>query len=226
MMRQAVTALGPKTVLAGVLVGSAALALGALFIPRAVAGQAPGMYRLVLHTTEEPGAFYLSAWTEGEVLSGHDASDGKSVTYTRRGDEHDGCSWLGTEKLTPINNHVYAYSYGETILACQPGAEPFRKTPRTGIVTLEKWSGEGHVTALTGVQPAGNLWNGVAENDSDCDCDHGVDDDVAADIEEAQADIAAAQKDLEEAMREAKQAVEEAQAQLDEARHAAASDDE
>ena len=69
MMRQAVTALGPRSVLAGVLVGSAALALGALFIPRAVAGQAPGMYRLVLHAPEQEGAFYISAWAEGEVFA-------------------------------------------------------------------------------------------------------------------------------------------------------------
>jgi hypothetical protein len=216
MMRQAVTALGPKTVLAGVLVGSAALALGALFVPRAVAGQASGMYRLVLHTTEEPGAFYLSAWAEGDVLAAHDGSDKKSVTYTRRGDEHDGCSWLGTEKLTPITARVYAYSYGETILSCKPDAAPFRKTPRTGIVTLENWSGQGHLTALTGVQPPGELWNRVADSDCDVDVD---DEDVAADIAEAQADIAEAQRDLEEAMRDAKQAIEEAQAQLDEAHH-------
>ncbi|MDB4970457.1 MAG: hypothetical protein JWN44_6146 [Myxococcales bacterium] len=219
MMRQAVTALGPKSVLAGVLVGSAALALGALFIPHAVAGQGPGMYRLVLHAPEEAGAFYVSAWAEGEVFAGHDASDKKSVTYTRRGDEHDGCSWLGTEKLTPISARVYAYSYAETILSCTPDAVPYRKTPRTGIVTLEKWDGAGHLTALNAIQAPGDPADGVADNDGDYDVDHDVDEDVAASLAEAQADIAAAQADLEEAMRDARQAIEEAQAQLDEDHH-------
>src|SRR4051794_29633912 len=59
MMRQALVALGPKSVVAGVLVGGAALALGAIFIPHAAASSNPGMYRLVLHAPEESGAFYL-----------------------------------------------------------------------------------------------------------------------------------------------------------------------
>src|SRR2546430_4063223 len=98
MMRQALVALGPKSMVAGVLVGGAALALGALFLPRAVASPAPGMHRLVLHAPEEAGAFYLSAWVEGDVFVPSGAQ--KSITFVRRGDEHDGCSWQGTEKLT------------------------------------------------------------------------------------------------------------------------------
>jgi hypothetical protein len=168
MIRQAIVALGPKSVLAGVLVGGAALALGTLFVPRTLA--APGMYRLVLHAPEESGAFYLSAWNEGGVFVAHDGSDKQSVTFTRRGDEHDGCSWMGTEKLVPIGARAYAYSYVETILSCRPGANPFRKTPRTGIVTVERWDGAGTATALSGVQPPGDLWN-VASNDCDVDAD-------------------------------------------------------
>ena len=83
MMRQALVALGPKSVVAGVLVGGAALALGALFLPRAIAAPAAtGMYRLVLHAPEESGAFYISAWTEGDVFV---ASTGqKTITFVRR----------------------------------------------------------------------------------------------------------------------------------------------
>jgi hypothetical protein len=79
---------------------------------------------------------------------------------------------MGTEKLTPIGARAYAYSYAETILSCRPNANPFRKTPRTGIVTVERWDGAATATALTGVQPPGDLWN-VAANECDGrgDCD-------------------------------------------------------
>lgn len=169
MIRQAITALGPKSVVTGVLVGGAALALGALFVPRAAA---PGMYRLTLHAPEEAGAFYLSAWNDGDVFVAHDGSDKQKITFTRRGDEHDGCSWMGTETLTPIGARAYAYSYQETILSCRPDANPFRKTPRTGIVTVERWDGAATATALTAVQPPGDLWNVTAQADCNgCDCD-------------------------------------------------------
>src|SRR5262245_8267144 len=146
MIRQALVALGPKSVAAGVLVGGAAVALGALFLPRAVASppSPSGMYRLVLHAPEEAGAFYLSAWAEGEVFVAN--SEDKSITFVRRGDEHDGCSWQGTERLTRMSAGVYAYDYSEVILSCRPDAMPFRKTPRTGIVTVEKWDGAATAT--------------------------------------------------------------------------------
>ena len=90
MMRQALVALGPKSVATGVLVGGAALALGALFLPRAVASAPPsGMYRLVLHAPEQRGAFYVSVWAEGDVFVAN--NDAKNLTFVRRGDEHDGC---------------------------------------------------------------------------------------------------------------------------------------
>lgn len=199
MMRQALVALGPKTVLPLVLVGGAAIALGALLLPHEATG--PAMYRLTLHAPAEPGNFYLSAWSGGDVFVGHDAGDRRPLTFTRRGDEHDGCSWMGTEQLVPIGPRAYQYSYGETILSCRPGAVPFRKTPRTGIVTVEKYGGVAMPTAFSGVQPAAELWNGV---DDDCDA------------EEVADDLADAQRDLDDELRELKNATRA----LDDARQA------
>jgi hypothetical protein len=201
MMRQALVALGPKSVVTGVLVGGAALALGVLFLPRAAASS-PGMYRLVLHAPEESGAFYLSAWGDGEVFVA--SSDQKSITFVRRGDEHDGCSWQGTEKLTRKAAHLYAYDYSETILSCKPGATPFRKTPRTGIVTVENWASPATATALNGIQPAGELWNPTAMNDDDdCTAGEDIDDDSEEALADAQREIADTQREIEEAVRQA-----------------------
>ncbi len=205
MMRQALVALGPKSVVAGVLVGGAALALGALFVPGAVASRAPVMYRLVLHAPEAPHSFYVSAWAEGDVFVPSD--DAKTITFVRRGDEHDGCTWQGTEKLTRAGEGIYAYDYAETILSCRPDARPFKKTPRQGVVTVERWDGPATPTALNAIQAPGNLWN-VAANDSDDE--HCMDVDIALDdaddeetLADAQRDIADAQKEIEDAMRQA-----------------------
>lgn len=212
MMRQALVALGPKSVLTGVLVGGAALALGALFVPHATASSGPGMYRLVLHAPEEPGAFYVSAWAEGDVFVAR--SDAKTLTFVRRGDEHDGCTWQGTERLTRLAGQLYAYDYSETILSCRPDASPYRKTPRTGIVTIEKADGPATATPLMGIQAAGDV-----DDDSDdafdvehCDDEHDeadVDDDLddaQAQLQEAQEELAQAQREIERAVREANEA--------------------
>ncbi|HWE28041.1 MAG TPA: hypothetical protein VHB97_08575 [Polyangia bacterium] len=217
MIRQALVALGPKSVAAGVLVGGAALALGALLVPRAAVAPAsgPGMYRLVLHAPEEAGAFYLSAWAEGDVFV--PSSDAKTITFVRRGDEHDGCAWQGTERLTRMSTGVYAYNYAETILSCKPDASPFRKTPRTGIVTVEHWAGQATATALNGIQPPGDLWN-TAMNDVDCDDQVAADDDDGEDAEltlaDAQRQLADAQRELADAQEEVADAVREANEQV------------
>ena len=216
MIRKAVVALGPKSVATGVLVGGAALAIGALFLPRAVATpQSSGMYRLVLHAPEESGAFYLSAWAEGEVFVA-DAGQ-KSITFVRRGDEHDGCSWQGTERLTKMSAGVYAYDYSEVILSCRPDAMPFRKTPRTGVVTVEKWDGAATATALSGIQPPGDLWNTTAMNDDvdeHCDADDEMDDAEEA-LADAQREIAQAQQEIADAVQQANEQVKAALASDD-----------
>ena len=224
MLRHALVALGSKTVAAGVLVGGAALALGALFLPHAVASppSAPAMYRLVLHAPEESGAFYVSAWAEGDVFV--PSADAKNLTFIRRGQEHDGCAWQGTERLTRMKNGGYAYDYSEVILSCQPDAQPFRKTPRTGVVTVERWNGPATATALNAIQAAGPLWNVSAndvDRDDDADADEGCDvdsDDEHADVEQAIADaqheLADAQKEIDQAMHEADQELRSALAHI------------
>jgi hypothetical protein len=214
MIRQALVALGPKSVAAGVLVGGAALALGALFLPRAVAST-PEMYRLVLHAPEESRAhFYVSAWSEGDVFVAN--ADAKSMTFVRRSDEHDGCAWQGTEKLTRLSTGVYAYDYKETILSCHPDANPFEKTPRSGIVTVERWNGPATPTAMNAIQAPGDLWNPTAMNDRDCD-DDSVDVDV--DVEDTEQAMADAQRELADAQQEIADAIaqanEEVRAALD-----------
>jgi hypothetical protein len=192
MLRQALVALGPRTLLPVALAGSAALAAGVLLLPR---DHATSAYRLSLHAPVEANTFYLSVWNEGEVFVGHDGRDRRPVVFTRRGDEHDGCTWLGTERLIPIAPNAYHYSYDETILACRPGARPFRKTPRMGIVTVDEAAGAAELTAFDGVQPPADLWNPPLD-DFDCDDD---------------ADLAELQQAVDEAMAEARAAVHEAE---------------
>lgn len=213
MIRHALVALGPKTVATGVLIGGAALALGALFLPRAVASSSPGMYRLVLHAPETPrNTFYVSAWAEGDVFV---ADPGKTMTFVRRGDEHDGCTWQGTETLTRLRNNVYAYQYNERILACRPDARPFEVTPRQGIVTAEKWGGPATPTAFNAMQAPGDLWNPplAAAFDDDEHCND-VDDDDAAQADEDTADI---DDDADQEMADARAEMADAQREIAEA---------
>ena len=227
MMRQALVALGPKSVVTGVLVGGAALALGALFLPRAVASpSAPAsMYRLVLHAPDRPGEMYVSAWAEGDVFVAN--PDAKSLTFVRRGDEHDGCTWQGTERLTRLSPRFYAYDYSEQILACRPDAMPFDKTPRKGIVTVERWEGPATPTALTAIQAPGDLWN-VAVNDAvdDEHCNDDADDDaddVAEEMADARREIADAQRQIVDAQKQVADAIRQAN---DEVKAALAHDDD
>ena len=217
MIRQALVALGPRTLLPLTLVGGAALGLGAYFWPHAAA--TPSVYRLVLHAPEMPGAFYVSAWNDGDVYASHDAGDHQPIVYTRRSQEHDGCLWQGVERLIPVGPHAYRYSYQETILACQPDARPFVKTPRAGLVTVEKVAGTPQLTPVDAIQAPGNLWNPEVHR---CGCqmmdddDADADDDVAEEIDEA---MAATDQAINEAMAQAVQALREAHAQQLKAGH-------
>lgn len=203
MIRQALVAMGPRTLLPLTLVGGAALGLGAYFWPHAAA--TPSVYRLVLHAPEVPaGTFYVSAWNDGAVLASHDASDHQPVVYTRRGQEHDGCTWQGIERLTPIGPHAYRYSYQENILACQPNANPFVKTPRVGIVTTEKLTAGAPLTPYDAMQAPGNLWNTAV---SRCGCQMQM---QLADVDD---DLDDADEDLDEAMKATSLAIDEAMAE-------------
>ena len=93
--------------------------------------------RLSLHAPEEPHALYLTAWSDGDVyITLHDGKM-KPLEFQTRAFINDGCEWLATETLVPDGTNRYAYSYDETILSCEPGATPARKTPRVGYVTVE-----------------------------------------------------------------------------------------
>ncbi|MBS1123670.1 MAG: hypothetical protein H6Q90_5898, partial [Deltaproteobacteria bacterium] len=94
-------------------------------------------HRLVLHAVDEPNAFYLSAWRDGDVKVQFDSTELQAITFKVRASVYDGCEWLGTETLVPIDANSFAYDYSETILSCAPDAVPLRKTPRTGLVTIE-----------------------------------------------------------------------------------------
>jgi hypothetical protein len=174
MLRQAIVALGPKTLVPVALVGSALLGLGALFWPHSD----PGVYRFTLHAPVMANAIYVSAWNDGDVFVSHDGSDAKTLTFTRRADEHDGCRWQGTEVLRPIGARAYVYSYDEQILSCEPDAHPFVRTPRRGIVTVEKADAMLALTPFDDVQSPGDLW---ADEDQ-------LDDDTA-DVEDAMNDV-------------------------------------
>jgi hypothetical protein len=93
--------------------------------------------RLSLHAPEEPHALYLTAWSDGDIyVTLHDGKM-KPMEFQTRAFINDGCEWLATETLVPEGANRYAYSYDETILSCEPGATPARKTPRTGFVSVE-----------------------------------------------------------------------------------------
>jgi hypothetical protein len=117
------------------------IAIGTILLAVAVAGVGAAKShgrRLVLHARAECGAVYLSAWRDGAIPVPFEGDRLVPLTYKTRASVNDGCRWLGVETLTPTaDGRRYRYKYGETILGCDPGATPFYKTPRTGIVTIE-----------------------------------------------------------------------------------------
>ncbi|MCX5746861.1 MAG: hypothetical protein NT062_30690 [Proteobacteria bacterium] len=94
-------------------------------------------HRLRLHAVDEPDAVYLSAFRAGDVSMRIDTDHPSNITITVRADVSDGCRWLGTETLVPIDATTFAYDYSEEVVSCREGATPTRMTPRTGIVTVE-----------------------------------------------------------------------------------------
>ena len=95
------------------------------------------VHHLALHAIAQPGALYLTAWRHGKVSVSIDGDKLTPLTFETFASVNDGCRWLGTETLVPLDSHRYAYRYDETILECDPDAIPCIKTPRTGIVTVE-----------------------------------------------------------------------------------------
>src|SRR4051812_11347634 len=117
------------------LLGAAVLALG---IGRAATRDHSVTYRLALSAPEEPNAIYLTRWHLGDVTATFNDGKLEPITYKTRAHVYDGCYWQATETLVPINATQFAYDYNEQILSCDADAVPLRKTPRQGLVTIEK----------------------------------------------------------------------------------------
>lgn len=130
-MQQALTSSLARAVVFGGLLLAATLVL-----PRAGAASHREV-RLVLHTSWEPGYVYLSWWSEGDVRLDIGRGEAPPRQFTTRAWVNDGCHWKGIETLERIDDRHYAYRYNEVILHCRPGATPYLKTPRTGVVTIE-----------------------------------------------------------------------------------------
>ncbi|MBA3456880.1 MAG: hypothetical protein H0T42_27570 [Deltaproteobacteria bacterium] len=129
-MQQALTTPLLKSVVLGTLMVTA----GAIY---AASTDHSVTHRLVLNTTEEPGAIYLSEWKVRDVTATFDDGELRPITYTITADMFDGCRWRAVETLVPIDDKTFSYDYSETILSCVEGAVPMIKTPRIGTVTLE-----------------------------------------------------------------------------------------
>ena len=105
-------------------------------------------FRLVLKP-QDVGGFFFTAWSEGDVISTSDGSDGKLV-YKRRFRWGDGCEWVATETLKPIAPRKLAYTYRETPTSCPKGNQPSlgSTTPRDGTVTVVALDKDKPATAL------------------------------------------------------------------------------
>jgi hypothetical protein len=106
-------------------------------------------FELELHARDR-GGVYISAWDGDPVISDHDASDGKIVTYHRFFIWADGCKWESTEALVPQDRDHYAYAYREGPLACPPGAIADSPTPRDGDVIVHPTQLANPITPLSG----------------------------------------------------------------------------
>jgi len=116
------------------------IAVGGLLLALTVAlGRAPKphMHRLALHAVDRPGALYLTAWRNGTVRVPIKGDNLVPLRFSMVASINDGCRWEGIETLMQIDSHRYFYRYDEEILECEPGADPYIKTPRTGLVTVE-----------------------------------------------------------------------------------------
>lgn len=114
-------------------------AIGGILLGLGVAARltAPETHRLVLHAPAERGAVYLSAFDDDGEVEVEGALPRGPFMFEIQARGGDGCRWLAVETLEPIDGRTYAYGYAEYIVSCEPGATPYRKTPRRGIVTVD-----------------------------------------------------------------------------------------
>jgi hypothetical protein len=129
LVARPVALLGGALLVGGLLVVAIAPGEDAFVKPKA------SSYRLVLNTESDPQCVYGSEWNDGDVVLPHDASDGRTVTFTNRYLFEDGCTWEAVEVLTPAGNG-YVYQYDEHVVECRDGATQGVACPRTGHVTI------------------------------------------------------------------------------------------
>jgi hypothetical protein len=113
------------------------IALGGLLLAATIATVKPSAptHRLVLHAPRQCGAFYMTAFRHGDLRLAID-DQSQTLTFRTRAEMNDGCRWQATETLVPVSAKRYSYRYEERLLSCEPGAQPYMKTPRTGYVDV------------------------------------------------------------------------------------------
>lgn len=115
------------------------IAIGALMLAIGAGAYALGnqhRVHLALDTVWAKNTLYLSAWADGGDVTITLDGDLRPFTITERAWVNDGCRWQGTEKLVPIDDSHYRYTYEDHTLECKPHAKPFTPSLRTGIVTV------------------------------------------------------------------------------------------
>ncbi len=119
------------------MLAAAVLAMGAA---RVATKDHAATYRLHLDAPVRADAIYLSRWHMGAVVATFDDGELAPTTFRQRAHIYDGCTWEGTETLTPISETQFHYDYSERRVSCDPDADLtlMVKTPRQGIVTVEK----------------------------------------------------------------------------------------
>jgi hypothetical protein len=126
------------------IVAGAAVAIGLAQLPSTHADGHAVRLTLEAPPPAHAGTIYLSVFSDGrDVTIATDYDELVPIRFETRAWVSDGCHWLGSETLTPIDRTHYAYAYDEAVLACEPGA-PFVdtvKTPRQGVVTVTPYSG-------------------------------------------------------------------------------------
>lgn len=119
------------------------MVVGALLIGTGVLGALtlgtpePSEKRLVLHAPKRCGAIYVTAWREGDLRVHFDDGKLQPLTFYSKRKLPDGCTWMGTEHLRPIDDRTFAYSYTDIALDCAPHETMYIPTPRTGFVVAE-----------------------------------------------------------------------------------------
>jgi hypothetical protein len=105
-------------------------------------------FRLELVVLASQHGTYVSAWNPGDVISDHDASDKRPVTYHRAFHWFDDCEWESIEELVPTAADHYASNYREHAVSCPDGGSPDNSMQRSGTITVIPTSADLPTTPL------------------------------------------------------------------------------